>query len=123
MDLDDAITAASSRDWSTRAAAASLLAGSDDPEVEAMTRSLLGDENTAVIEAAARALLLRGDRRGVELFCDAYADPADDHVADHLNDVLMIIKFERPETFDVLQSLAQGGRAGAQEALQWLGSQ
>jgi hypothetical protein len=117
---DEALAGALSASWSDRAAAATELTHHVDDEVEVAVRRLLADENTAVVEAAAAGLLDRCDLYGVGLFCAAHAE-ADDHVGDHLNDVLRDAVNTTPEILDLLRMAREEGQRGASEVLQWLG--
>ncbi|PMR61286.1 hypothetical protein C1A38_10090 [Verrucosispora sp. ts21] len=92
----EAITAANSPDWSTRAAAGQQLAAWADQDdiADILQRLLLDRGNTAVVEATCLALLRRNDIHGTRLVARATTTAHDlltiglDHL-DHLHDAVV----------------------------------
>jgi hypothetical protein len=117
---EEALRAALSPLWSDRAVAATELTAQLDEEVEPIVQRLLADEDTGVIEAAAAGLLARRDLHGVRLFCSTHVE-ADEHVGDHLNDVLRDAVRATPAIIGLLRTATERGQPGAGEVLSWLG--
>lgn len=121
---DAAVTSSRSEHWEVRAAAARELVKYTDPLVERCIERLLDDPNTAVIEVAVEALLRQADTRCAALFLTAYSQ-ADDHVGDHMNDVVRELwgrNFPLPDLcLAVLREGDEQAKAGAAALLRWLG--